>query len=72
MLQANKQENIGDNQVLKMIQRGIAVGFPIMIGYLPIAIAYGVLAKQAGLTLVELTMMSVFVFAGASQFMALT
>src|SRR5690625_2650820 len=52
-----------------MIKRGIAVGFPIMLGYLPIAITYGVLAKQSGLSLFELTMMSVLVFAGASQFM---
>ncbi|WP_138419822.1 AzlC family ABC transporter permease [Aquibacillus sediminis] len=53
-----------------MIQRGIAKGIPIMFGYLPIALTYGVLAKQAGLTVVEITLMSVFVFAGASQFMA--
>lgn len=55
---------------IQMVQKGVAVGFPIMIGYLPIAITYGVLAKQAGMTLTELTFMSVFVFAGASQFMA--
>ncbi|MFA1819197.1 AzlC family ABC transporter permease [Virgibacillus oceani] len=52
-----------------MIRRGIAAGFPIMLGYLPIAITYGVLAKQSGMTLTELTLMSVMVFAGASQFM---
>lgn len=52
-----------------MIKRGIAVGFPIMLGYLPIALTYGVLAKQAGMSLTELTLMSVMVFAGASQFM---
>lgn len=57
------------SQTSKMIKRGIAVGFPIMLGYLPIAITYGVLAKQSGLSLFELTMMSVLVFAGASQFM---
>lgn len=55
---------------MHMIKKGVAVGFPIMLGYLPIAITYGVLAKQAGMTLTELTLMSVFVFAGASQFMA--
>ncbi|MFZ3577339.1 AzlC family ABC transporter permease [Virgibacillus sp. DJP39] len=55
---------------MQMIQKGIAVGLPIMLGYLPIAITYGVLARQAGMTLTELTLMSVFVFAGASQFMA--
>ncbi|WP_163971363.1 AzlC family ABC transporter permease [Oceanobacillus halotolerans] len=54
---------------MQMVQRGMAVGFPIMLGYLPIALTYGVLAKQAGLTLTELTLMSVMVFAGASQFM---
>ncbi|GGA73153.1 AzlC family ABC transporter permease [Ornithinibacillus halotolerans] len=52
-----------------MIKRGVIVGFPIMLGYIPIAITYGVLAKQAGLSLTELTLMSVMVFAGASQFM---
>ncbi|MGM8213666.1 AzlC family ABC transporter permease [Virgibacillus sp. W0430] len=53
-----------------MLRKGFTVGFPIMLGYIPIAITYGVLAKQAGLTITELTMMSVLVFAGASQFMA--
>ena len=61
--------NDTSSQSLKMIKRGITVGFPIMLGYLPIAITYGVLAKQSGLSLFELTMMSVLVFAGASQFM---
>lgn len=55
---------------IRMIQRGIAVGFPIMLGYLPIAVTYGVLARQAGMSLTELTSMSILVFAGASQFMA--
>ncbi|WP_164669618.1 AzlC family ABC transporter permease [Virgibacillus doumboii] len=57
------------SQSIQMIRKGIAVGFPIMVGYLPIAITYGVLAKQAGMSLTELTLMSVMVFAGASQFM---
>lgn len=58
------------NQSAYMIKRGFIVGLPIMLGYLPVAITYGVLAKQSGLSLMELTMMSVLVFAGASQFMA--
>ncbi|GGJ87985.1 autotransporter [Lentibacillus kapialis] len=62
----NKQKG---SPAIYMIRKGITVGFPIMIGYLPIAITYGVLAKQAGMTLTELTLMSVMVFAGASQFM---
>src|SRR5699024_9435735 len=45
------------------------VGLPIVIGYIPIAITYGVLAKQSGMSLMELTLMSALVYAGASQFM---
>ncbi|RPF50143.1 AzlC family ABC transporter permease [Aquisalibacillus elongatus] len=52
------------------IKQGIVSGFPIFLGYLPIAIAYGVLAKESGLSTLETTMMSVLVFAGAAQFMA--
>ncbi|MFD2630275.1 AzlC family ABC transporter permease [Oceanobacillus kapialis] len=53
----------------QMIRKGVAAGIPIMLGYLPIALTYGVLARQAGMSLTELTLMSVMVFAGASQFM---
>lgn len=63
----NKAENA--STPLAMIQKGISKGLPIMVGYLPIAIAYGVLARQAGMSITELTLMSMFVFAGASQFM---
>lgn len=63
-----KQRSVNKISVT-MFKKGLTVGFPIMLGYLPIAIAYGVLAKQAGMSLLELTLMSAFVFAGASQFM---
>ncbi|GEM05362.1 autotransporter [Halolactibacillus miurensis] len=53
------------------VVEGLMTAAPIMIGYLPIALAYGVLANQAGLSLVELTSMSALVFGGASQFMIL-
>lgn len=53
------------------VVEGLMTAAPIMIGYLPIALAYGVLANQAGLSLIELTSMSALVFGGASQFMIL-
>ncbi|ARI79234.1 AzlC family ABC transporter permease [Halobacillus mangrovi] len=53
-----------------MVKRGVMAGFPIMLGYFPIALTYGVLANQSGMTTVELTLMSVLVFAGAAQFLA--
>lgn len=57
------------SQSIHMIRKGFVTGLPIMLGYLPIAVTYGVLAKQSGMSLMELTLMSVLVFAGASQFM---
>lgn len=54
---------------LDTFKRGVVTGIPIMLGYIPIALTYGVLAKQSGLSLMELTAMSLFVYAGASQFM---
>lgn len=51
-------------------KQGSVAGMPIFLGYMPIAIAYGVLASHSGLTIFETTMMSVLVFAGAAQFMA--
>lgn len=65
----NTAEKQRASHAIFMIRSGITVGFPIMLGYLPIAITYGVLAKQSGMSLTELTLMSVLVFAGASQFM---
>lgn len=57
------------SQSLHMIRKGLIAGTPIILGYLPVAITFGVLAKQSGLSMTELTLMSVFVYAGASQFM---
>ncbi len=44
---------------------------PIFIGYIPVAVTFGLLAKSTGLTLLETFSFSALVFAGASQFMAL-
>jgi len=50
--------------------QGIKAGLPIAIGYVPIAIAFGALALKANLSIREAVLMSILVFAGASQFMA--
>lgn len=49
---------------------GVQVALPIAIGYIPIAIAFGVIARQAELSLLDSALMSMLVYAGASQFMA--
>jgi len=46
-------------------------GFPIIMGFIPIAMAFGILSKSAGITLMESVGFSMMVFAGASQFIAL-
>lgn len=51
--------------------QGVKSGLSIAIGYLPIALAFGLLAKNTGLSLIQTVGMSLIVFAGASQFMAL-
>ena len=53
------------------LQKGFRAGLPIALGYLPIAVTFGILAKQVGLSALEATGMSLWVFAGASQFLAL-
>lgn len=52
-------------------RKGLAQGLPIFLGYIPAAVAFGVLGAATGLSVYETSAMSVWVFAGASQFMAL-
>ncbi len=51
---------------------GLAASWPICLGYLPIGIAFGVLAGKAGLTPFEIGLMSVVIFAGSAQFIAVS
>ncbi len=49
---------------------GIKKSIPVFFGFLPVAITFAIMATGAGMTGVETVAMSVFVFAGASQIMA--
>ena len=51
-------------------KEGAKAALPIVFGYLPVGIAFGVLARKAGLSPIEAGSMSLFVYAGASQFIA--
>ena len=62
-----------DQQFERMsLKDGVKAGWPICIGYFPIGLAFGVLAQKAGLNLVEIGLMSTLVFAGSSQFIAVS
>ncbi len=50
---------------------GLVTAIPIALGYFPIAFSFGVAATRAGLTATEATMLSLVIYAGASQFLAL-
>ena len=54
------------------LKRGIQSGLPIALGYFPIAIAFGALAAHAQLNWFEATLMSIIVYAGASQFVGVS
>jgi 4-azaleucine resistance transporter AzlC len=62
-----KQEYQSSNS----LKEGFMAGIPIVIGYFPVAMAFGLLAKTVHVSLVDTFLFSLFVFAGASQFMAL-
>jgi len=47
---------------------GSQAAWPICLGYVPIGLAFGVLAQKAGFSMPEVGLMSVLVFAGSAQF----
>ncbi len=49
---------------------GIKAAIPVVLGYIPAGLAFGVLAAQAGLGIKDVFFMSLLVFAGSSQFIA--
>ena len=56
----------------KALKDGLGAGWPICLGYLPIGMAFGVLAQKAGLSPLQIGLMSIMVFAGSSQFIAVS
>ncbi|MEG6521972.1 AzlC family ABC transporter permease [Desulfotomaculum sp. 1211_IL3151] len=53
------------------LKQGIHDSIPIVLGYLPLGVAFGVLANQVGMSIIQATMMSVLCFTGAGQYIAL-
>ncbi len=53
------------------VKAGFQSGLSIALGFLPIAMTFGILAKSSGITLAQCVAFSSIVYAGASQFVAL-
>lgn len=51
--------------------RGVQLGLPILLGYLPVGMAFGVIAADMGFTLLQAITCSATALAGAGQFIAL-
>lgn len=55
---------------LPTLGAGATAAWPICLGYIPIGLALGVLARQAGFSPLDIGLMSLCVFAGSAQFIA--
>lgn len=53
------------------VATGLAEAVPLMLGYFPIAFSFGVAATRSGMSGAEALALSVIVFAGAAQFLAI-
>lgn len=51
-----------------MFKKGLKASLPVIMGYVPVGMAFGVLAAQAGLNIWEVFFMSLLVYAGSAQF----
>jgi 4-azaleucine resistance transporter AzlC len=52
------------------LREGVSGAWPICLGYIPIGLSFGLLAQKGGLATWQVAVMSVAVFAGGSQFIA--
>ncbi len=59
-----------EDHKFKQALAGAVRAVPIILGYLPIGLAFGVLASTAGLSIYSAVAMSVFVYAGSAQLIA--
>lgn len=61
---------MSDKNIKSQYLTGVRAGIPVILGFVPVGIAYAIMARQAGFSVFETIFMSVTVFAGASQMMA--
>lgn len=48
---------------------GVRDAIPLLGGYIPVAISFGLIATQSGFSVLETVLISAFIYAGASQFL---
>ncbi|TVY11019.1 AzlC family ABC transporter permease [Paenibacillus cremeus] len=60
LLHANERE--------KSFKEGVKAGIPTLLGYLSIGFAAGVVEQTAGLSILEIALLSILLYAGSAQF----
>ncbi|WP_191600877.1 AzlC family ABC transporter permease [Marinomonas algicola] len=50
-------------------KQGVKDAIPLLGGYIPVAISFGLISVQSGFSVLETVLISVFIYAGASQFL---
>ncbi len=58
--------------MINTLKQGFGAVLPVCLGYIPIGLAFGVIAGKAGLNPAETGFMSLAVYAGSSQFIAVS
>lgn len=56
---------MSDKNLKSQYLTGVRAGIPVILGFVPVGIAYAIMARQAGFSVFETIFMSVAVFAGA-------
>jgi 4-azaleucine resistance transporter AzlC len=59
---------MSSSQLELSFRSGLLASLPIMLGYAPMAFSFGIVGTQAGLSILETSVISILVFAGAAQF----
>lgn len=72
ILVVNSLSEVAINEQETGFKHGLLAGMSIALGYFPVAITFGLLARTAELTFMEAFLMSGIVFAGAAQYMSLS
>lgn len=57
---------------LKRFARGLRLGLPILLGYAPVGLAFGILARKSGFSALQAISCSATALAGAGQFIAVS
>ncbi len=66
----NDKTNSNKSMQRQEILEGVKRGLPVVLGYLPLGFAFGVLAVKSGITPLLAFIMSITVYAGSGQFIA--